>query len=142
MSDTKPIEVGQEIEAMCGTCKDATVHVIEVIKDDKVTKVMCKSCLKSHKYRKPVAEGEEKPKRKTAAKKAPPKTKEQRKWSRVLSKVDAESPMDYAMSATYEANDVINHTKFGVGVVAEVIDPSKVSVVFEHGIKTMVHNKA
>ena len=74
MPDIKTIEGGEEIEAMCGSCKDATLHVVEVIKDDKVAKVMCKSCLRSHKYRKPVAAGEKKPKKKTAAKKAPLKS--------------------------------------------------------------------
>ena len=142
MSDPKIVEAGAEIEAMCWTCKDATVHVVEVIKDNEPTKVLCKSCNKSHKYRPPVAKGEEKPKKKAAAKKAPPKTKEQRKWSRVMSKVDTENPQDYSMSDTYENNAVIAHKKFGVGVVSEVVDPTKVTVVFEEGIKTMVHNRS
>ncbi len=141
MSETKTAQVGDEIEAMCGVCKTATVHVVEVIKDDKVTKVMCKSCTASHRYKKPVVEGEKPKKKRTAAKKAPPKTKEQRKWSRVLAKVDAEKPIEYAMNSSYDANDVIQHAKFGVGVVVDVVDPSKVSVVFEEGEKTLVQNR-
>lgn len=143
MSDSKKIQVGDEIEAMCGVCKTATVHVVESIKDGKPTKVLCKSCTASHRYRKPVVEGAAKPKKaKKAAVKKPTKTKEQRKWSRVLAKVDAENPVEYAMTSTYDANDVIEHSKFGLGVVVDVVDTSKVSVVFEEGEKTLVQNRA
>lgn len=143
MSESKPVEVGDEIEAMCGVCKDATVHIVESIKNDKVTKASCKSCSASHRYRKPVKAGEEKPKRVSKAKpKAPPKTKEQRKWSRVLAKVDAENPAAYTMASSFDANDVIDHSKFGVGVVVDVVDISKVSVVFEEGEKTLVQNRS
>ncbi len=140
----KEFQVGEEIEALCGTCKAATVHNIEVIKEGKPTKVLCKSCNKSHKYRKPVTEDEdEKPKRKkTTKKKAPPKTKEQRKWSRVMGKVEGTDPQPYIMSETYEEQNVIDHSKFGLGVVKEVIDPTKISVVFENGEKVMVHNRS
>ncbi|MBN1466971.1 hypothetical protein JXA02_14550 [candidate division KSB1 bacterium] len=142
MPDKKPIEVGDEIEALCGTCKDATVHVVEVIKEGKITKVMCKSCLNSHKFRAPMSTAEKKAKKKTAAPKTSSKSKEQRKWSRVMAKADAENPQDYAMTATYEENDVIHHEKFGVGVVAEIVDPTKMNVVFEDGVKTMVQNRS
>ncbi len=144
MSDTKTIQVGDEVEALCGTCKAATVHVVEVVKNDKITKVMCKSCMSSHRYRLPEKEAVKKvaaKKTKSAAKK-PTKTKEQRKWSRVLSKVDSEHPTEYSMGSTYNANDVIEHSKFGVGVVIEVVDPYKVAVVFEQGQKTLVQNRS
>ncbi len=147
MSDTKIIQVGDEVEALCGVCKDATVHVVEVIKNDKITKVMCKSCMASHRFRVADEAGraklaEKKATKKVAKIKKPPKTKEQRKWSRVLSKVDAEHPTEYTMGSTYNANDVIEHSKFGVGVVIEVVDPYKVAVVFEQGQKTLVQNRA
>ena len=141
MTDSKTIQVGDEVEAMCGVCKVATVHNVETVKDDKAFKVLCKSCSASHRYRKPVKEGEVKKKR-VAKPKAPPKTKEQRKWSRVLAKVDAENPVEYAMKSNFDANDVIDHAKFGVGVVVDIVDTSKVSVVFEEGEKTLVQNRS
>ena len=99
-----------------------------------------KSCNNSHKYRKPVEEGK-KTKRKTAKAKAPAKTKEQRKWSRVMGKVEGTEPQPYSMTEKYEEQNVIDHAKFGLGVVSEVIDPTKISVVFEDGEKVMVHNR-
>ena len=148
MADKKVVNVGDEIEAMCGKCKDATVHVVESIKNDKVTKVMCKSCHSSHRYRKPEdATAKTKTKKsttKTKKKPVSPKTKAQRKWTRLVNKVEGdgeEVPKDYEMSDSYEHHDVIQHDKFGKGVVVDVIDPTKISVVFEEGEKRLVHNK-
>jgi protein-arginine kinase activator protein McsA len=142
MSD-KMYQVGEEIEALCKTCKDATVHVIEIIKGDQVTKVMCKSCLSSHRFRKPeeVLIAKKQAKKKEAKKPMSPATKSQRKWSRLISKSENESPKTYQMNETYAQNDVIEHTKFGTGVVVTVIDPSKISVVFEEGEKTLIQNR-
>jgi protein-arginine kinase activator protein McsA len=141
MSDKK-YQVGDEIEALCRTCKDATVHVIEIIKSDKVIKVMCKSCLSSHRFRKPeevlIAK---QAKKKEAKKPMSPATKSQRKWSRLIAKSENELPKTYQMNETYDQNDVIEHNKFGTGVVVTVIDPSKISVVFEEGEKTLIQNR-
>lgn len=144
MTSTVIIEVGKEVEALCKTCKGPAIHVIETIKKDKIDKVLCKGCNKSHKY-KPVEveeEGVEKAAKKPAKKRAvSTKTKEERKWSRLLNKVDSESPIDYAMSEIYNEKDVLSHTKFGVGVVHEVIDHTKVSVVFKEGTKVLIQNR-
>lgn len=143
MSKKRPIEVGEEIEALCNKCKSPTVHVIEVIKNDKITKVMCKSCMSSHRYRKPDSIDEPKTVKNKTTKKAaqPAKTKEHRKWSRMIAKVDAENPIEYTMSTNFTLHDVLNHDKFGLGVVMEVVDPSKISVIFKDRIRTLVQNR-
>ena len=51
MLSKNTLEVGAEVEAMCTKCKGPSIHVIEVIKNDKITKVLCKSCLSTHKYK-------------------------------------------------------------------------------------------
>ena len=140
MTVQNKLEVGAEVEAMCKTCKGPSIHVIEVIKNDKITKVMCKACLNSHRYV-PVSEAEEATKPKTAKRKTPLKTKEERKWSRLLSKVDSEQPIEYEMDKSFTEKDVINHAKFGVGVVVEVVDRTKISVAFQQGMKTLVQNR-
>ena len=59
-----------------------------------------------------------------------------------MAKVDVDNPQEYVMTEKYEENDVINHEKFGVGVVSEIVDPTKMNVVFEEGVKTMVQNRS
>ena len=148
MPSKKSYTVGSEIEAMCGTCKDATVHVIEVIKNEEPYKVLCKSCHSSHRFRSPDAPVKaKKTTTTTRAKKSATgtasksKTPEQRKWTRLCNKVDTENPNDYEMSKSFAENDAIQHKKFGLGVVVEIVNPTKISVAFEDGIRTLVQNR-
>jgi hypothetical protein len=138
----KKAQIGEEIEALCGSCKGATVHIIESIKNDKIVRVMCKICLSSHRFRKPEELLALKSKRKSEPKKpVNPAVKSQRKWSRLVSKMENETPKDYHMTEKYVQNDVIVHSKFGTGVVVSVVDPTKITVVFEEGQKTLIHNR-
>jgi hypothetical protein len=152
MLSKKKLEPGAEIEAFCSKCKGPSIHVIEAIKNDTITRVMCKSCLSSHKY-KPVEEAPPKKKSASTAKKTtstakktpkakkPPKTKEERKWARLMAKADENNQTDYEMSGSYSELDVINHSSFGVGVVVKVIQDNKVSVAFQDGVKTLIQNQ-
>ena len=135
------IDVGNEVEALCTKCKGPSIHVIEVIKNDKITKVLCKSCLSSHKYVSPDTP-KKTPVKRTKKAETVPKTKEQRKWARLLNKVDVENAVDYKMESTYSDMIAIKHAKFGLGVVLEVVNPTKVSVIFEDGIRNMVQNRS
>jgi len=156
MPNQKNYEVGSEIEALCNKCKAATVHVIEVIKQDKPTRVMCKSCESSHRFRSPEELIEFKKKaaktkavKSKAAKSTAVKTKraassktpEQRKWSRLCNKFNIENPTDYQMEKKFSEHDAIQHKKFGLGVVVEIVNSTKMSVAFEEGIKTLVQNR-
>jgi len=147
MISNNNLAVGNEIEALCNKCKAATVHVIEVIKGGKPTRVMCKSCENSHRFRSPQELIEHRKKaastKKTATTKraASTKTPEQRKWSRLCNKVDIENPTEYQMEKKFAEHDAIQHKKFGLGVVIEIVNPTKMSVAFEEGIKTLVQNR-
>jgi len=139
------IEIGAEIESICTKCKIPSVHVITAIDDNTVTKVMCKICNSYHKPR-----FEEKLKKtKTAMTEKPSKHKkaassskssEERKWSRLLKKVDEEKPLEYKMSESYQSDSVIDHPIFGLGVIVDVLSQKKIQVFFQDGEKTLVHN--
>ncbi len=150
MTSDKNLAVGNEIEALCNKCRAATVHVIEVIKQEKPTRVMCKSCQNSHRFHSPqeLIEHRKKAVKAVKAKKAvktkksaSTKTPEQRKWSRLCNKVDIENPTEYHMAKKFSEHDAIQHEKFGLGVVIEILNPTKMNVAFEEGIKTMVQNR-
>ncbi len=142
MADKKLPEVGSEVEALCTKCKSATVHVVEAIKNDKITRVMCKVCLSSHRYKSPEepVKVQTVPRKRATKVAAPPKTREERKWSRLLAQVDVEHPIEYTMKGKYAERDVISHNTFGLGVVLKVLDTTKMSVVFQAGVKTLVQN--
>lgn len=144
MTGNKSYAVGDEIEALCNKCRAATVHIIETIKQDKPSRVMCKSCENSHRFRSPqeLIEHRKKAVKAVKAKKAAStKTPEQRKWSRLCNKVDIENPTEYQMEKEFSEHDAIHHKKFGLGVVIEILNPTKMNVAFEEGIKTLVQNR-
>ena len=137
--------IGQEIEAYCGKCKTDTIHLITAVTDDKITKLMCKTCNSYHQYRKPKGAQTEK---ETAAKKTlateekPKKRRARRdKWSRILNNAEEESAIQYAISDSYEVETAILHQKFGLGVVKNVIDSRKIEVLFRDGEKILAHGR-
>jgi ribosomal protein L31 len=140
MSKNAKLEVGKEVVAYCSKCKDTTTHVIEVIKNDKISRVMCKVCLSSHRFRTDAGEEKAVKKVRKIAKKAPPKTSQEKKWERMLAKTDNGSPIEYKMQNSYKVLNVIQHHTFGVGVVREVYGSTKMAVVFQIGEKVLVQN--
>jgi hypothetical protein len=49
--------VGKDVEAYCGKCKADTWHVVTVVKNAKVNKVICKICNATHAYKAPEGAG-------------------------------------------------------------------------------------
>lgn len=47
----------------------------------------------------------------------------------------------YDIKAEYTENDVLEHPKFGVGYVVEILSQSKIAVLFEDGIKRLAYNR-
>ena len=134
--------IGQEIEAYCGKCKTDTMHLITAIDEDKVEKVMCKVCMRYHKYKKP-AESTAKPRvKKTKAQPAKKKTTRTRrsKWPQLLEETNYDSAVEYKMDKNYEIETPIHHKSFGLGIVKDVIDSQKIKVLFHDGEKIMVQN--
>jgi hypothetical protein len=142
MSKKAKIEVGKEVIAFCSKCKDSTTHVVEVIKNEKISRVMCKVCLSSHRFRTDEKEETTEKKVRKTAKKAPPKTSQEKKWERIMAKTASanESPIEYKMQNSYKVLNVIQHHTFGVGVVREVYGTTKMAVVFQIGEKVLVQN--
>jgi hypothetical protein len=56
-----------------------------------------------------------------------------------LNKTTAKS-QPYGIDQKYKTGDVIDHSKFGPGIV-QAVNASTIEVVFRHEIKMLVHNK-
>lgn len=61
-------------------------------------------------------------------------------WER-LTQVDESDIKSYSIKAKFEEADIVRHSKFGVGVVVEMIDTTKAEILFESGIKRLVCGK-
>ena len=126
-------EVGQELITECKKCKSEMTHVITVIKDGVIKKVMCKGCLTTHVYR---AE----PAKATARKTPRTRTSRRASWSTLVADIDDDQLVDYEIDKDFTEIRAIRHRQFGVGVVTKVISDNKIEVVFQDGKKILAHN--
>ncbi len=136
--------IGQEIEAYCGKCKTDTIHLVTAATDEKITKLMCKTCMSYHQYRKPKnasADSTDDKKATTKAEAKPKKTRARRdKWTRILNNAQADTAVEYEIGESYEVETAIHHQKFGLGIVKNVIDSRKIEVLFHDGEKILAQN--
>lgn len=128
---------GKEVLSYCGKCKLSLSHVIVSMKDERTFgKVQCNTCGATHAYKDPATKT-----KKVKSKKATiGRTKSisvTELWTEELSKA-AGKAMSYTIKELFAVGDLLDHKKFGPGIVQTVIN-GKIEVLFQHEIKTLVH---
>ena len=146
------ISAGDEVDSYCTTCKLVLAHQVVALVDEKVEKVICKTCGKRHKYRPNPPKSRTKKstttRKKTASttKKKTTRTRKTKdpevKWEETLADKDLSNPKTYTMDAIFEENDIINHNKFGRGLVTEIRVDGKMEVLFKDGTKLLVFGRS
>ena len=153
---TKKPKTGGEIDAFCTKCKLDLTHRIIAMVGDAVKRVECKTCGSHHNYRRPKSERDarmaklEKRDEERRASVATGGTKAAREeraaraereqtsaWEHAIAGKPSSAFVAYRISLTFGAGDLVKHPKFGDGVVAKVIDASKVEILFKDGPRTM-----
>lgn len=132
--------VGKEVLSYCNKCKLTLAHLIVTMKSDTtIGKVQCKTCQGTHAYKDPSAVKASKTKR---GKKAKASTKESISdiWMERVASSSSKS-QKYNIKTKFDLGDIIDHPKFGPGVIDKLIDADKIQVIFRHDIKTLIHNK-
>jgi len=158
-STTKKPKTGGEIDAFCTKCKLDLTHRIIAMVGDAVKKVECKTCMSHHLYRRPKTErdaaqarlvkraedrkvastgGGTKAERATRAEKA--EREQTSNWEHAIAGKPTTAFTAYRISLGFGQGDLIRHSKFGDGVVARVIDQTKVEILFKDGPRTMAQN--
>ncbi len=133
---------GEEIVSYCTKCKLDLDHTIVAMKEDKVARVVCRTCNGEHNYR------DRSKKKATAAKKAstkktttPTKRRSSAKNPETLWKAALENTqraeVPYNMSKAFKINDIILHKTFGKGVVLETA-ARKMTLIFEDKERKLV----
>lgn len=137
---TKPVEIksltaGDEVRAWCGKCHEMRDHKVKAITPGKAPKCICLTCHAEHLFRR-------NPPGKTRARKprqpAPPPPNP---WHELVEGVSPEEGTPYSIGGRFGEGQFINHARYGLGKAIEVIDLTKVKVVFEDGLKIMMMNR-
>ena len=132
------LSAGKEILAYCGKCKLSLYHTIVVMKDDTTPrKVQCSSCKSTHAFK----DQSVKPKKKkTTTRKKKVTIPNSEIWAEKL-KDNSSTPIKYLINHPFIIGDIVDHPKFGIGIIEKTIDTNKVEVLFESEVKILMHNK-
>ena len=130
----KTFSVSEEIEAWCTKCKLELGHTIVAIVDNLPKKVKCNTCGGQHVYRtKPAA-------RKTSTKKTKAGEKKYERYFALLTDGNHSDAKKYSISGNFKDDEIINHSKFGTGIVTSTVKINKIEVLFKDGIKMLIQN--
>ncbi len=131
---------GKEVLSYCGKCKLPLGHTIVSMKDSAtIGKVQCNTCKSIHMYKDPSHKAK-KVKSSTSTRKSSRKTVSVGQlWMEEMGKISGKSK-PYSIREKFDAGDLIDHKKFGPGIVQNLID-DKIEVLFQHEVKLLVHGK-
>jgi hypothetical protein len=124
----KRSQVGSDVDAYCGKCKEIREHVIAAVNPDgSIGRVECRTCHSNHVYRE------------RAARTATPRSSTRGAKKDSVAAIEQVGPLRaYSMQERFSAGDRVDHPKFGVGVVVEV-RAGKIDVKFGRELKTLIH---
>ena len=135
---------GDEIDSWCTTCKLVLGHRVVALVDGKVDKVICSTCNKKHKYRPNPPKSRAK-KKATNADGTPKKRVTRRRtkdpaviWEETLGDRDLSNPSPYSFNGLFKESELIDHKKFGCGLVMRLMGEGKMEVLFKEGTKVLV----
>jgi phage FluMu protein Com len=111
---------------------------------DKIVKVKCNTCQKTHTYRSPDSASEA-----TAAKRKSARKKREEAanaamadFDELAKEVDLGSAETYSIKKTLDVRQVVEHPKFGTGIVFALKEDGKAEIVFRDGPRTLIHSRA
>ena len=137
---------GDEVDSKCTKCKMVLAHTIVAMVGDQIARVKCNTCGGEHAYRPPPTASEATAKRRRAERKAASADKlgavlTADDYEDVIKGHDLSKAQKYSIKTELTTNDVVDHPKFGVGLVVEIREGNKAHVAFPDGSKVLAHNR-
>jgi hypothetical protein len=133
-------EAGGYIEAWCTKCKLELGHTIVAMVDNMPKKVKCNTCEGQHNYRAKSSEVS-RTKLKPANRKIRVKGAIYEEYLSRLTGGDLSRARKYSFKENYQKDEILDHPKFGVGVVLSVIQANKMEILFKDGTKLLSQNQ-
>lgn len=116
---------GENIESYCTKCKLSLDHTVVAMDGEQVVKVKCRTCGSTHKFRNPA----DPPKARKGRAKADGSASTVNPWETALAAATAKA-LPYRMDAKYRVGDIVDHERFGKGVVRKLY-VNKCDVLFQ-----------
>lgn len=135
-------KVGGDCLSYCTRCKMELAHVIVAMVDSRPLKVLCKTCRTQHNYRKsegaPAARASSGTSTPRAARVPVSVIRVAELWEKKLAASNSVA-QPYATTRHYKTGDIIQHTKFGMGLIEDAKSNGKITVLFRDGEKVLIH---
>lgn len=140
------IKVGDDVDSKClPKCGPGLVlaHTVVAMDGDKIVKVKCNTCNKTHAYRSPDSASEA-----TAAKRKSARKKREEAanasmvdFEALAAEVDLGSAERYSIKKVLDVRQVVEHPKFGTGIVFALKEDGKAEIVFRDGPRVLIHGR-
>ena len=139
--------VGGYAEGWCTKCRLQLGHTIIAMVDNVPAKVKCNTCNSQHNFHaKESGKSRTSPKTTSKSASSPRKIKTQEvnynDYTSRLADYDLSAAKKYSLSGNFKKNEIIDHFKFGVGIVLSVIQSNKIEILFKDGLKILIQNSA
>jgi hypothetical protein len=135
------------VDAWCTRCRLELGHRIVAMVAGVPKRVLCMTCNSEHNYRVPPGTADARAVRRTpgtssktggTSKNSPRPTKARAMWE---AEIRSGKPIRaYTTASSFQVGQLVSHSKFGTGYVADVPSPTKVVIAFESGPKTLLQN--
>ncbi len=149
---TTAYKAGDEVMSWCTKCKEMHLHNVKAVGADGIpARVICTCTEKRERNFRPdppKAAGEKRSSSSSSTASAAPKRASKKvvespqvQWQKLIDGTNREKSRTYEMNAQFAQGDLLDHSKFGPGVVTELLDAHKMVVVFEDKTRIMIFNK-
>ena len=116
------VKVGGDVLAYCGKCKRELAHVVMAMVGGKPARVICKTCKSEHNYR----SGQTPAKVSKAPRVQRTYVKNSDYWEQQMALKKQMPTKAYKVQEIFKLGDLINHSRFGIGIVEEVKNNGKI----------------
>jgi len=137
------LKAGKDVDSYCGKCKMMLAHVIHAMVETRPARVECKTCGAIHAYKGHLpGEGPAREARSTSApRRAAPKLSPREHFDTLIAGHDISSAQAFNIKTCFEIEGIVNHSKFGLGLVTKVLDDKKIEVTFQDAVRVLVHDR-
>lgn len=135
--------LGRDVDAYCSSCKMVLAHTVTAKVGDTIKRVLCNTCKKEHAFHgdgsttKRSATGG-----RTSKGSARPKTRAlTTHFDTLLAGRSVEDAVRYTPKVQLTVSDLVQHPRFGLGVVSEIKAGGKAEVVFPEQVKVLIFGR-
>ena len=139
--------VGGYVDGRCTKCKLQLGHTIIAMVNNSPARVKCNTCNSEHNFQtkefgKSRASLKNSPKSASSSKKIKTQEANYNDYTFRLAGYDLSAAQKYSVSGNFKKDEIIDHFKFGVGIVLSVIQSNKIEILFKDGLKILIQNSA